>query len=363
MSTFKKNIFENLDSCSSSIFRDETIFYPHTIPTQIFARDPQIKELSFSLNSLISNKKAPNFLIYGPPGTGKTLISKFVLEELVSYTLKARYLYINCIQENTRFSIFSNIISFFGSALPRRGLAVDEVWTRIKELFCKSSFYPILVLDEIDKLKKEDLSSLLYDVSRFSCNNKYFTLLLITNNKQFTTTLDIRTQSSLNLRDLEFKKYTSSELKLILNERVQHGLLDNSISEDLIGYISGFAAIRGGDARIAIDLLYKAAKQAEKEGKKSISKQTLLSISELVDSIKFSEKVSTLSKEELSFLRVLKNNQSTIQAYACLPDISERSKSRYLLKFEKLGFISLFSLKKGKGNMRIISLNFNRELF
>jgi cell division control protein 6 len=359
----KKNIFSDLKNIDQSIFKDEQVFYPDYFPENIFSRDSQIKELTFSLKSLTLNKKASNFLIHGPPGTGKTLVSNFVLNELVNYSLKVKYLYINCIQDNTRFSVFSKIVSFFGGVMPRRGLAVDEIWLRIKELFSKANYSPVIILDEIDKLKKEDLSVLLYDLSRFSNNNKYFTLLLITNNKSFVLDLDSRTQSSLFLKDLEFKKYTSKDLKVILQERIKYGLIGQEvISEDLIGYIAGYAAVREGDARIAIDLLYKAAKETERNGDLVITKDVLLSVSNLIDSIKINEKVASLSKEEFKFLRSLKEDQTTTEAYLGLKDVAERTKSRYLLKFEKLGFISLSSVKDGRGNLRKINLNFNKEL-
>lgn len=362
MPVSKKNIFSDIKNIDASIFKDEQIFYPDFSPENIFSRDAEIKELSFSLKQLTINKKANNFLIHGLPGTGKTLISKYVLNELTNYSLKVKSLYINCIQDNTRFSLLSKVVAFYGGIMPRRGLAVDELWQRITELFTKASFSPVIILDEIDKLRKEDLSVLLYDLSRFSSNNKYFTLLLITNNKSFVLDLDTRTQSSLFLKDLEFKKYTSQDLKLILRERAKYGLIDNAITEDLIGYIAGYAAVRGGDARIAIDLLYKAARESERKGNLWISKEVLLSSSNLIDSVKINEKISSLSKEEFKFLSSLKDNQTTKDAYSSLKEVAERTKSRYLLKFEKLGFISLSPSNEGKGNNRKITLKFNKDL-
>ena len=362
MSVSKKNIFSELKNIEQSIFINETVFYPDYYPENIFSRDKEIKELTFSLKSLISNKKANNFLIYGPPGTGKTLVSNFVLKELTEYSLKVKFIYINCIQDNTRFSVLSKIVAFFGGVMPRRGLAIDELWTRIKELFSKSTFSPVIILDEIDKLNIKDASALLYDLSRFSHNNKYFSLLLITNNKSFVNDLDLRTQSSLFLKDLEFKKYTSQDLKKILNERIKYGLLENSISEDLIGYISGYAAVRSGDARIAIDLLYKAAKEAERKGVLKITKPLLLSSSVLIDSIKLTEKVGSLSKEEFKVLSSLENDLKTTDVYKLFSSISERTLRRYLLKFKQLGFITLNKLSEGKGNIRIINSNFSKEL-
>jgi archaeal cell division control protein 6 len=362
MSGLKKNIFSNVKNIDQSIFVNESVFYPDYTPENIFSRDQEITELTLSLKPLTLNKRTNNFLIYGPPGTGKTLTSNFILNELSEYSIKVKFIYINCIQENTRFSIMSNIVSFFGGIMPRRGLAVDELWTRIKELFKKSSFMPVIILDEIDKLNINDASSLLYDLSRFSANSKYFTLFLITNNKSFISNLDLRTQSSLFLKDLEFKKYTSQDLKKILKERIKYGLVEDAISEDLIGYISGYAAVRGGDARIAIDLLYKSAKESEKKGFLKISKEILLSSSSQIDSIKLNEKLSSLSKEERKVLSSLKEDMQTTKVYSLFKNISERTIRRYILKFEKLGFISLKQIKEGKGNVREISLNFNQEL-
>jgi hypothetical protein len=93
-----------------------------------------------------------------------------------------------------------------------------------------------------------------------------------------------------------------------------------------------------------------------------ISKEVLLSVSNLIDSIKLNEKIASLSKEEFKFLKILKQDQTTTEAYSSLKEIAQRTKSRYLLKFEKLGFISLSPVKEGKGNVRKISLNFNLEL-
>ncbi len=357
----KKNIFSDIKNIDKSIFVNEQVFYPEYLPTNIYSRDSEIKELSFSLKPLTNNKKAENFLVYGPPGTGKTLISNFVLKELSEYSMKVKPLYINCIQENTRHSILSTVSSFFGAILPRRGLAVDEIWQRIKELYSKSNFYTVLILDEIDKLNNTDASTLLYDLSRFSEKQKFFTLILITNNKEFIFNLDLRTQSSLALKSLEFKKYTSQDLKKILKERIEYGLIKDSISEDLIGYISGYAAVRGGDARIAIDLLYKSAKESDRKGNLKITKEILLSSSHLIDSIKINEKISSLSKEEFNFLYSLKNETSTTEIYS-KSKIPERTIRRYLTKFEKLGFISLKTTGKGKGGSRVVIFNFNKEL-
>jgi len=358
----KKNIFSEKNNIEEKpIFKDESVFYPDYFPNAVLSRDSQIKELTYQLKPLLSQKKANNILLYGPPGTGKTLTTNFVLKELCEYSAKAKYVYINIIKENTRAAVLSKIVSFLGGVLPRRGLAIDEILSRAQEFFSKCDFSPIVVLDEIDKMNTEDASILLYDLSRFCSGKKYFTIILITNYKSCILNLDKRTQSTLFLVDLEFSRYKPEEIKLILKERIEFGLILDSISDDLIGYVAGFSAGRGGDARIAIDLLYKAGKNAEKLGSPKITKEILLSSARLIDSVKLSEKIKCLSPEEYDVLLSIDDGVDISTLYSKFK-LSERSIRRYIENLEKLELIKIESYWAGKGEKRRISLMVDPEL-
>ncbi len=358
----KKNIFsEKNDIEGKPIFKDESVFYPDYFPMSIPSREPQIKELTYLLKPLLQQKKANNILIYGPPGTGKTLTTNFVLKELCEYSAKAKFVYINVIKENTRVAVLSKIVSFLGGILPRRGLAIDEILSRAQELFSKSDSSPIIILDEIDKMNAEETSKLLYDLSRFNSGKKYFTIILVTNYKSCVLELDKRTQSTLFLSDLEFPKYKPQDIKLILKERIEFGLVPGSISEDLVGYVAGFSAGRGGDARIAIDLLYKAGKNTEKQGQPEITKEILLSSARLVDSVKLSEKIRYLLPEEYDVLLSIEDGIDVSTLYSKFK-LSERTIRRYIENLEKLELIKIESYRIGKGEKRRISLRVDPEL-
>jgi len=358
----KKNIFSGLNNkFEKPIFKDETIFYPDYVPEHIFARDSQLKEFTYLLKPLLSSKKANNILIFGPPGTGKTLTSIYVLKELCEYTTKVKYIYFNVIKDNTRYAILSGLVSFFGDALPRRGLAIDEILSRLSEFFSKSDFSPVVILDEIDKMDVNDSSKLLYDLTRFSINNKYFTVILVTNHKSFILDLDKRTQSSLFISEIEYSKYKPIEIKEILKERIDYGLVPGSINDDLIGYVSGYAASRGGDARIAIDLVYKAGKESEKQGLQEITREILLDSAKLVDSQKLSEKVKYLSTEEIDVLLAIDDGIITTDLYSKLR-FSERTIRRYLENLENLELIRIDSYRTGKAEKRRVSLRMDPEL-
>ncbi len=362
---YKPNIFEKKTAKADSIFKDECVFYPNYFPENIKARDKEIQEISYSLRPITENKRARNLIIHGPPGTGKTLISNFVLKQLMEYTQKARYLYINAIEDNTRFAVYSKIlVSMYSVPIPRRGLGIDELLSRLKEELKKSEKFPILIVDEVDKLLKEEISEILYDLSRIEINSKYFTLILITNHRDFLATLDSRTQSTLFLNDLEFKRYSPQELKEILNERVEYGLIKNSISQDLVGFITGYAAKNGGDARIAIDLLYKSAKETDKVGLLEITKDIILDSAKLIDSVKLIEKLNYIDSKQKELLEGIP--KEGIESGALYKKFekkeSDRTIRRHLEILENIGLIKTIQVTDKKGKTRKIETTFNKEL-
>ena len=357
----KKNIFADRNKNLKSIFKDETIFYSEFIPEKVNCRDIQVKELTYLLEPINNKKKASNILLYGPPGTGKTMMSKFVLNELINYTKKAKYIIINAIQDNSRMAIYSKIATLFKLPLPRRGLAVDEIIDRIKEELSKCDFIPIIVIDEIDQLDSKQCSNLLYDLTRINIDDKYFCLLLITNHRDFVLKLDPRTKSSLFLNSIEFNKYSPKDLKDILNQRISFGLIPNSISSDLVGFIAGYSSRRGGDARIAIDLLYKSAKESDKCGNLELTKDVILSSSKSIDYIKINEKINYLGKGELKLLHILEDGMLSTDIYS-KSEIPVRTVRRYLSNLEKVNLIRFENINSNTGRTRKLFLNFDKSI-
>ncbi len=360
----KKNIFvKDVTEKVTSIFKDESVFYPSYFPEDIKSRDKEIQELSYNLRPISENKKARNLLLFGPPGTGKTLVSKYVLKQFLEFTQKGKFIYINAIEDNTRFALYSKLLSLYNSPLPRRGLGIDEILLRIKEEMSKTDFVPIVVIDEVDKLEKSEISTILYDLSRTEVGKKYFALILITNNRVFQFSLDPRVQSSLFLTEVEFKRYSPIELKEILKERIEYGLISSAISEDNLGYITGYAAKNGGDARIAIDILYKSAKLTEKKGNLKIDKQTILESEKLIDAVKLCEKLNYIDSREKEIIKVIPEigiDSGTL--YKKFSKDSDRTIRRHLDNLENIGLIKIKENISQKGKTRNISLTFSKEL-
>ena len=141
-----KNIFEK-SAAENAVFRDEKFLYPEFVPERLLRREREIESIVFAFTPVLKGKKPQNVFLAGPTGCGKTAVSKFVLKELEEYTDRAKAIYINCFEFNSRHSVLSKIANFVGSPTPRRGVATDEIYSQFLSALKKSGFVPIIILD------------------------------------------------------------------------------------------------------------------------------------------------------------------------------------------------------------------------
>lgn len=297
------NIFEK-HSNTRTIFKNEKVLYPEHMPDKLPGRDSEINTIAYSLKPVLSGGRPRNVFIYGPPGVGKTVCVKHVLEQLEDYSSRAKYKYINCWEYNTRHSILSQITNFLGFAVPRRGVATDEIYNYFIEALKKSSFSSIIILDEIDQiLNNPEGSKLLYDLLR--TNLSKIGIIAISNNLTMTFNLDARVRSSLTEESVVFKPYTPMELKEIINERVKLAFFPMAVEKEIIDVAAGHAAKLGGDARIAISSIWQAGKEAEKENSPKVSLDNLKQAFKISEEAPVKKMLKYLTAPEKKILKML----------------------------------------------------------
>jgi len=305
-----KNIFEKAER-ENIIFKDEKFFYPEFVPERLPHRDKEIDSMVFAFNPVLKGKKPQNIFLAGPTGCGKTAVSKFVLKELEEFTDRAKSIYINCFEFNSRHSVLSKITNFLGTPTPRRGVATDEIFSLFLESLKKSDFIPIIVLDEVDQLILADGGSkLLYDLLRINENSKSILgLALISNNVELTVKLDSRIRSSLTEEQLIFEGYSPQQLKDILSTRCQFAFVLGVIDDEIIGVAAAHAAKLGGDARVAIESLLKAGREAERENSSKVLLKHLKKAFEAVDSVSLVKGLKHLNQNERILLEEIVRNE------------------------------------------------------
>ncbi|MCX8158272.1 MAG: AAA family ATPase [Candidatus Diapherotrites archaeon] len=367
-----KDIFR-INHAEMSVFKDETILYPDYLPEKLPGRQKEIEEIASCLRPLLFGKMPRNMFLYGSTGVGKTACVKFVLKKLTEEVERRYYeiksFYINCFQINTKYSIFTEISNYMGFTTPRRGLSCDEVYATIKEAIRKVKFYPIITLDEFDKvLNKQDASEVLYNLSRITDSDKKFCLIIISNDESLISRLDDRARSSLMPIVIKFENYGQKELKEILVERSNLAFKENCIEYEAIALAAAKAAKLGGDARVAINAILEAGRIADHENSSKVKIDHVKKAFEKTEFVSKLKALKYLGQKEKNVLKIIssKDGITSGEVYEILDKMdikmSERSKRYALEKLEKLGLIKTTKLQLGnKGKTRRIYVNFEKE--
>ncbi|VVC02612.1 ORC1-type DNA replication protein 1 [Candidatus Bilamarchaeum dharawalense] len=286
----------------SSIIRDEKILLPDYLPDELIQRDHELQYIADCIKPLLGKRMPQNLFIHGSSGTGKTTCVRYLIRQLSEQSSSILPVYVNCWENPTQLAIYNKIVEEMRLPLPRRGLAADEIFDKIMQ-FVKNYKKPILlVLDEMDAIRHEEL---LYVISRSNEKMLAFGIIGISNNKSLLSKLDQRIRSSLRFSEMEFQAYSEEQLSSILRLRAERALEPASFDEKLLLKIA--RSVEDGSARVAIERLWKAAKNAEHASKSKIMIQDLEDI--LSDTSAFKKQELNLSPEESFILELLKSGE------------------------------------------------------
>jgi cell division control protein 6 len=265
------NVFREVSS-GKGIFKDEDLLSPEFLPDRLPGRENEERELASALEPAARGGRASNLFIHGPPGTGKTSVCRHVLKQLQEFSGKPLCVYVNCWQHATRQGVLAQLAQEVGEPLPRRGLAADEVFSRVCQRLKYEKRVPVVVLDEADRLFIGSEHAVLYDFSRAAeMFGVHFSIVMVTNDSGMLSRTDGRVRSSLSPKETEFKAYSPSDLKKILAERAALAFVPGACGEEVIALCAAHGAKAGGDARVALHALWLAGKNASSRVAKAVS--------------------------------------------------------------------------------------------
>ncbi len=359
-----KNLFSR-PSQEKGVFLDERFLYQEHIPERLPHREKELDSLAYCFKPILANRKPLNVFLAGPTGVGKTVSVKYVLAQLQESHGRTKSLYLNCFEYNSRAAVLIALANFVGAAVPRRGLATDEVFTGFLQSLEKAPFTPIIVLDEVDQLLlNEENSKLLYDLLRVvEYGGKSIGVVLISNDTELTSKLDSRIRSSLAQQAVIFSAYTPQQLKEILSERAELAFCRGAYEKDVINVAAAHAGKLGGDCRVALESLLKAGRIAERANSPKVTVEHLRQAFEAVDAISSLKALKHLAKDELVLLRLIAENSAVnsgrlYELYAKVPgaQLKQRRLREILAKLEKQGLISGVEVSLGnRGKTRQFS--------
>jgi archaeal cell division control protein 6 len=293
-------IFEQVLS-GGQIFRDRNLLRHDYMPASLPHREEQIRRLGSVLAPALSKERVSNLFAYGKTGTGKTIVAKFVLDRLQK---KARdngravdTSYVNCRLAGTNYRVIADLCRALGQDVPFTGLAVGELFDRLREgLESRGSAF-LVVLDEIDALvKRSEDDSLLYELTRINerLEGGWIGVIGISNDLHFKDFLDPRVLSSLGEEELVFKPYTSEELYDILKGRAEQAFQVGVLEDGALRLCAALAAGEHGDARRALDLLRVAGEIGERSREAKITESHVRVAQQKVEHDRVTEVLSSL---------------------------------------------------------------------
>jgi cell division control protein 6 len=366
----------------SKIFLDEEKLSLGYVPPKLPFREKELEMLNVFFSSFIKEEKciSPTVLITGSSGTGKTSLCKLfgmnAEKEAKKHNIKINFVYLNCKNHRTLFSILKEIIEQLKIHSPTRGLSNEDLLNAIVNYIYDKNIRLILALDEIDYIIEEENSEIIYFLTRIGEEKSRdtivkFSLICIFRNPEVLRKLDESSRSSLQSNFIHLEEYNKEQLYGILKYRASEAFYENSISEEIIEFIAEISSERG-DAKYAIEILWRAGKFAESEDSKMILPEHIRKASASIYPTN-RDNIMYLKNHEkiilLALARTLKNGEiyaTSSELYENYKVICEeyniepKSYTRLwerLQKLEDLGFIRIKVLSEGrKGRKTFISL-------
>jgi len=324
-----------------SIIYNELPLTEAFIPTRLFHRQGQLRELERCLKPALRNKTIENVFLVGPSGTGKTTLAKWILE---SY-FKEISAYVNCWKYRSTHEVLKEIL--LGFQIPVHGReSTGELIKHLENLVKKKKI--VVCLDEVDQLNGFDI---LYDLARNG-----FGLILASTHYHALMNLPSRIKSSLALTEIEFPAYKPDELFDILKDRAEFSFRPNSISRELIKIASVMAE---GDARVGLEILRRAGKKAEDKNLKKVTIEEIKQAAKEAKRFKTSYFTSKLNEHQRLIYEILEKKMKIASGelykeYCKLvhQPVGDRAYRNYMRKMVDLGLVN----DKGRGRWKFYEI-------
>ncbi|OIO27533.1 hypothetical protein COX86_01130 [Candidatus Micrarchaeota archaeon CG_4_10_14_0_2_um_filter_60_11] len=322
------------------VFRSLEALEADYLPERLPGRDAELEEIRFALKPAVTGGAPQPLFIQGRTGVGKTACVRYACRQLEESS-KAKPVFVNCWQSYTRQSVLAELARCVGEALPRRGLAADEVFQRIAQACRKEGIVPIVVLDEVDQLLARGEGSVLYDLTRTRELHGFSTgVICITNAADAFQKLDERVRAAFTAGRLEFKPYTPTQLRKIVTERAAKAFAPKAVADEVIAICTARAAKEGGDARVALQLLLGAGRRAEARNANRVEEKD---VPGGATNPSVEKKMSRLSGVEEELMQIIGKGKKSGDVYALAEkqgmELGERSIRTYLDRLVENGFL------------------------
>ena len=247
------------------------------VPEKLVGREKQMEMLSLIFRSVIEDGRSETAYITGSVGTGKTSTVRRFCIDMAAYAAKngigLDYVHINCRQSNTDSMVMAQCIRHFDDKYPDKGYSAEVMLRDFRSHVMKTKKRFVIVLDEVNSLIRSGDDDLIYQLSRIGegISGQISVSLILISQEYVLDRIDVASLSTFKRANtVRFDKYTRKQLRDIVSARVDEAMVAGTVTEEAIDAITDMAA-DVGDARVAIDILDKAARLAEMRPKSVVT--------------------------------------------------------------------------------------------
>ena len=265
----------------SSLFKDESKLDINYVPTRLPHRETQLNLLNqfFRFAVETPGKMTQRILVVGKVGSGKTALTQLfgqnINREAQKRGTNLHYAHVNCREcKGSLFMIIQRIVLKFHPTYPRRGYSAQELLQTLMQVLDDQKAHLILTLDELDALIQNEGSDSLYTLTRVQEDRQIpiqrLSIIGIVRDTTLLSTLDASTRSTLQRNIIKLDEYSQQQLCDILNDRVLNAFRDNTVPPQSVDLIAQLATLENGDARYAIELMWRAGKYADAQNAREL---------------------------------------------------------------------------------------------
>ena len=256
------------------VFIDEVVLDLQYVPRELLHRDEEIRFLTGLFKFILDTpyEMSQRVVIVGDVGSGKTVMAQRfglnLMEEAKKRRVKAKYIHVNCREvRGSLFMVIQRALRVFRPTFPDRGYSSNEVLDTMMRVLDEDEQQLVLCLDEVDALIEKEGGDALYNLTRVQEERiegaRRLSIICISKNPEVFKDLDRSTLSTLQRNVIRMSQYTNMQLSDILTSRSELAFKPGAVSPEIIDFVGELASREHGDARYAIDLLWRSGKYSD----------------------------------------------------------------------------------------------------